>query len=755
MRRFILLLFAVLLSMTAFAQNSDSRLHVRKLELISNDTEASRANKKDANGDKCALIKIQTPNMGAEERNHLVVEADRGTHVYRTEAVGEIKIFLTEGVKTLIFKHPEYGVLNYNVTQHIEGNRVYKLVIEADKELGPQAISISSNWVVVKIKQTDAIVTIDGKLCSNGKAMLSTNEPHNLVVTHPFYHTIEKTINASATEKITYNFEMAPAFGWLNITSKPENGATVLINNKKVGVTPYRSDTLASGEYELTLLKDMYETVTKTVVVRDNNIGNVEIPMKATFAEIKLVVDSESDIYVDDTKCGKGTWIGRLGEGEHRIEARKASHRNSMKRIEVVAGKNENITVPNPVPIYGALNVNTTPDEALVYLDEGKIGETPMIQSNVLIGEHTLRFEKQGCAPLTKTVTVVENQMLNVEEKLVTGREVTITTEKVGDKVYVDGQFVGAYNPIKLTLSFGQHEVKATRDGKEASKKITVAQNGGTTSVQLAFFENRTFTVNGVTFEMVAVKGGTFTMGCTSEQGGDCDNDEKPTHSVTLSDYCIGKFEVTVGLFRTFVNETNYRTDADKEGWSWVWTGSTWEKKNGVNWKCDANGLVRNSSKDNYPVIHVSWNDAKAFCEWLTGKTGQTFRLPTEAEWEYAARGGNKSRGYKYSGSNNIGEVAWYTDNSGSKTHQVGTKAPNELGIYDMSGNVWEWCQDWFGNYSSGSQTNPEGASAGSRRVFRGGSWSSIARYCRVSYRGSGDPADRDYLIGFRLVLVP
>ena len=717
MRRFILLLFAVLLSMTAFAQNSDSRLHVRKLELISNDTEASRANKKDANGDKCALIKIQTPNMGAEERNHLVVEADRGTHVYRTEAVGEIKIFLTEGVKTLIFKHPEYGVLNYNVTQHIEGNRVYKLVIEADKELGPQAISISSNWVVVKIKQTDAIVTIDGKLCSNGKAMLSTNEPHNLVVTHPFYHTIEKTINASATEKITYNFEMAPAFGWLNITSKPENGATVLINNKKVGVTPYRSDTLASGEYELTLLKDMYETVTKTVVVRDNNIGNVEIPMKATFAEIKLVVDSESDIYVDDTKCGKGTWIGRLGEGEHRIEARKASHRNSMKRIEVVAGKNENITVPNPVPIYGALNVNTTPDEALVYLDEGKIGETPMIQSNVLIGEHTLRFEKQGCAPLTKTVTVVENQMLNVEEKLVTGREVTITTEKVGDKVYVDGQFVGAYRPIKLTLSFGQHEVKAVRDGKETSKKITVAQNGGTTSVQLSFIlENKTFTVNGVSFEMIYVKGGTFTMGCTSEQGGDCYDDEKPTHNVTLNDYYIGKFEVTQELWKAVMG------------------------KNPSNWK-----------GDKLPVESVSWNDVQEFITKLNQKTGANFRLPTEAEWEYAARGGNKSRGYKYSGSNAIGNVAWYWDNADKKTHQVGTKSPNELGIYDMSGNVWEWCQDWYGSYSSGSQTNPTGPSSGSYRVLRGGSWAYYAGNCRVSLRRSGIPNIRLSYSGFRL----
>ena len=717
MRKFLFLLATLMFANVLLAQN-DSRLHVRKLELVPNDTEASRAKKKDANGDKCALIKIQTPNMNEAERNRLVIEADRGTFVYPEQAVGELKVFLTEGVKILVIKHPDFGVLNYNVNQTVEGNKVYKLVLEAD-EIAPtqnNKLSINSNWVVVKMKPSDAIITIDGKFCDNGKAMLSTDEPHTLVATHPFYHTFEKTINASANEKMTYSFEMAPAFGWLKITSKPENGATVLIDNRRVGVTPYRSDTLASGEYEVTLLKDMYESVTKTVTVRDNNVGDIDIQMKATFAEIKIVTDRESDIYVDDAKRGKGMWTGRLGEGEHIVEARKASHRNSMKRIDVVAGKNENITVDNPVPIYGALNVNTTPDEATVYLDDVKIGETPMIKNNVLIGEHSLKFEKQGCAPLTKTVNVVENQMLTVNEKLVTGREITISSDKNGDKIYVDGKYLGD-SPLKATLGFGQHEVKAERDGKTVSKTVTVARNGGTT-VQLAFSENKTFTVNGVSFEMVAVKGGTFTMGATSEQGGDCEGDEKPTHSVTLSDYYIGKFEVTQALWRAVM-------------------GSNPSYFKG----------------DNLPVDNVSWNYCQEFIKKFNQMTGQNFRLPTEAEWEYAARGGNKSNGYKYSGSSNIGNVAWYWDNGDNKTHPVGTKSPNELGIYDMSGNVWEWCQDWYGNYSSGSQSTPQGPSAGSYRVLRGGGWCSFARSCRVSNRGSISPGGRYDDCGFRVVL--
>lgn len=220
----------------------------------------------------------------------------------------------------------------------------------------------------------------------------------------------------------------------------------------------------------------------------------------------------------------------------------------------------------------------------------------------------------------------------------------------------------------------------------------------------------KTFTVNGVTFKMIYVQGGTFTMGATSEQGSDAYSDETPTHSVTLSSYYIGETEVTQELWQALMGSNP--------------------------------SSFKGSRK---PVDSVSYNDCIEFISKLNSKTGQSFRLPTEAEWEYAARGGNKSRTYKYSGSNTIDNVAWYEVNSYNKgssspdygTHNVATKSPNELGIYDMSGNVWEWCSDWRGSYSSSSQTNPTGASSGSIRVLRGGSWGSYAGYCRVANRGN------------------
>ena len=216
---------------------------------------------------------------------------------------------------------------------------------------------------------------------------------------------------------------------------------------------------------------------------------------------------------------------------------------------------------------------------------------------------------------------------------------------------------------------------------------------------------------------MVYVAGGTFIMGGTSEQGSDAYDDEKPTHSVTLSSYYICKYEVTQALWRAVMgsNPSGFKGD-------------------------------------NLPVENVNWDDCQTFINRLNSYTGRNFRLPTEAEWEFAARGGNCSRHYKYSGSNNIGDVAWYDGNS-NRTHPVGTKQANELGLYDMSGNVWEWCSDWYGSYSFYSQNDPTGPNSGSYRVLRGGSWSDLARFSRSSIRFYSSPGGRNNDIGLRLVL--
>ncbi len=224
----------------------------------------------------------------------------------------------------------------------------------------------------------------------------------------------------------------------------------------------------------------------------------------------------------------------------------------------------------------------------------------------------------------------------------------------------------------------------------------------------------------GIASNMVQVAGGTYTMGCTSEQGSDCSSDEKPSHNVTLKSFSISKYEVTQ---------------------------AQWQKVMGTN-------PSYYKGCDNCPVEQVSWDDVQEFISRLNQQTGQHYRLPTEAEWEYAARGGNNSRGNKYSGSNTINDVAWYASNSKNKAHEVGTKKANELGIYDMSGNVWEWCSDWYAEtyYSSrDNHTNHKGPESGSFRVVRGGSWFGYGYDCRIAYRGWFAPGFRSDDGGFRL----
>ncbi len=220
--------------------------------------------------------------------------------------------------------------------------------------------------------------------------------------------------------------------------------------------------------------------------------------------------------------------------------------------------------------------------------------------------------------------------------------------------------------------------------------------------------------------QMVLVQGGTFTMGCTAEQVGNCWDWEKPIHQVTLSSFYISQYEVTQAQWRAIMgNNLNYFKGCQQ---------------------CPKS---------------ESWDKIQTFLEKLNAQTGKNYCLPTEAEWEYAARGGNKSKGYKYAGSNDIDKVAWYDGNSNGKTHPVGQKQANELGLYDMSGNVYEWCGDWYRNdyYANNSANNPKGPSMGSNRVLRGGAWYFNTEHCRLSYRFFCRPYENSADIGFRLAV--
>ena len=344
--------------------------------------------------------------------------------------------------------------------------------------------------------------------------------------------------------------------------------------------------------------------------------------------------------------------------------------------------------------------------------------------------------------------TYVLTLLSNSSQPSQQSQTLTIRYTPTNATVLVDNKMVKGTNGVaRTTLPVGQHSYIVACDGYEseegtvklkasAPSNLQITLTKEATAIQspvaqpavarqpvvqapIANSDNITIPVmDGISIDMVRVEAGTFTMGATAEMKDPWD-DEKPTHRVTLTnDYYIGKYEVTQALWQTVMGNNP----------SWL-------------------------KGDNLPVVLVSWDDCQEFISKLNRITGKTFRLPTEAEWEYAARGGNKSRGYQYSGSNNLSDVAWYDDNSGNKTHAVGTKQPNELGIYDMSGNVWEWCQDWYDEYNSSSQVNPTGANSGSDRVNRGGYRGNEPGRCRSSFRASTTPDSCSEGLGLRLVL--
>ena len=345
----------------------------------------------------------------------------------------------------------------------------------------------------------------------------------------------------------------------------------------------------------------------------------------------------------------------------------------------------------------------------------------------------------------TYVLTLLSNNLQQAQQS----QTLTIKYMPTNATVLVDNKMVKGTNGVaQTTLPVGQHSFVVVCDGYESEEGMVKLKASAPSNIQItltkeavaiqqnivsqpavaqqpvvqapiANSDNITIPVkDGISIDMVRVEAGTFTMGATAEMKDPWDS-EKPTHRVTLTnDYYIGKYEVTQALWQAVM-------------------GNNPSKLKG----------------DNLPVERVSWDDCQNFLRRLNRITGKTFRLPTEAEWEYAARGGNKSRGYQYSGSNNLLDVAWFRDNSGSKTHAVGTKQPNELGIYDMSGNVWELCQDRYERYSSSSQINPTGANSGSDRVIRGGCWIKTAWGCRSSYRDAKMSNVRSNICGLRLVL--
>lgn len=439
-----------------------------------------------------------------------------------------------------------------------------------------------------------------------------------------------------------------------------------------------------------------------------------------------------------------GEYSAMLPYGTHTYKVEAGGYISKSGSFTVSSGDMTPISV-SLLSAMASVSITCPTPAVSLYVDKKAVGNSPW-SGSLKEGMHLLEARKSGYRSQQKTIQLAQQQKLDVTfgELVAIQGNLSVNYKPFGADVYVDGKKLGQSPRVFNGLLVGNHQVEVRKDGYATDRKSVSISEGQTASITGTLASNavassssntlgyssasssmssgsNTISIpvkNGISIDMVKVEAGTFMMGATSEMKDPYDN-EKPVHQVTLTnDYYMGMYEVPQAL---------------------------WEAVMGSN--------PSEYKGDNLPVEMVSWNDCQEFISKLNSLTGRKFRLPTEAEWEYAAHGGKKSRGYQYSGNSNISDVAWYDGNSGSKPHPVGTKQANELGIYDMSGNVYEWCSDWYGSYSSSSQTNPTGADSGSGRVVRGGSWYDFAWGCRLSYRGSITPFYRGNDLGLRLAL--
>ena len=437
-----------------------------------------------------------------------------------------------------------------------------------------------------------------------------------------------------------------------------------------------------------------------------------------------------------------GEYSAMLPYGTHTYKVEAGGYISKSGSFVVSSGDMTPVSV-SLLSAMASVSITCPTPAVSLYVDKKAVGNSPW-SGSLKEGMHLVEVRKSGYRSQQKTIQLAQQQKLDVTfgELVAIQGNLSVNYKPFGADVYVDGKKLGQSPRVFNGLLVGNHQVEVRKDGYATDRKTISISEGQTASITGTLASNAVASSNtsgyssssssmasgsnaisipvkdGISIDMVKVEAGTFMMGATSEMK-DPYSDEKPVHQVTLTnDYYMGKYEVTQAL---------------------------WQAVMGSN--------PSNFKGDNLPVETVNWNDCQEFISKLNSLTGRKFRLPTEAEWEYAARGGKKSRGYQYSGSRKISDVAWYEGNSRSKTHPVGRKQANELGIYDMTGNVWEWCSDWYGFYSSSSQTNPMGSDSGAKRVRRGGSWCYIARICRSSYRYGDAPDCRGLYLGLRLAL--
>ena len=467
--RMMIFLLLILTSLVTNAQG----IAVEKFEAAPEDLTANLKGTQvlDQNGDVCALIRIQTTQKG--------FTFDVGAlGITKTDdnKTAEVWVYVPAGVKRISIRHPQLGsLINYYFPIEIQGARTYRMYLTTGQVQTIVHNAITQQYVMFSVTPPDALVELDGNFLDVKDGTATKRMAfgtYNYTVQAPLYHSVSDTVVVCDTKnKHVKTITLAPAFGYISVPANATlSGAKVFIDNEYKGTVPFRSERLKSGPHDVRIMQNKYAPAQQTVTVADNQTIEVAPVLAADFATLTLTTAAEAEIWINDQLRGKGSWTGDLSSGAYTIECRRESHRKTIKELAVTPSMTgQTIPLAAPVPIYGMVDISSSPAGADIYIDNVKVGTSPMIIPECLIGSHIVSITKQGYSQFTQTINVAENTTTEVSATLQNGRPITITAAD-NAIIHIDGTSMGT-STFSGNLAYGQHTVYAELNGKRTDRK--------------------------------------------------------------------------------------------------------------------------------------------------------------------------------------------------------------------------------------------------------------------------------------------
>lgn len=426
MKKSIILLLSLFLSINVIAQLEVKKGSFKKVEGFVNINPDIQT---DDNDKPYAVLKIRTENITDKQRHQLTFKGDAATFFEIEYQDGEVWVYLSYYATYIKISHPDFSSTEFYFPFDMKPKCGYELTL-----VNKSAITTPKtfyNYLIVKADQPNALIYFDDMFVGEKEVSKSfiVGETHKWRIECDFYHEESGEAEIVLGDPIIIDKTLRPAFGYINVTSSPRNGMMLYIDGKKVGITPYKSDRIRSGEHNVMIVSETNITAEKNILVNDGETVDCVLDLYSNFVNVTVTTDPGADIYIDNSFKGIGQWRGLLSIGQHLFEAKKSLHRTTTQTLDITIGGNESITLSNPEPIYGILDVNTSPMGAKIIIDGKEHGTTPRVLNNIMIGDHELKLEKEGYVTINKTFTLEEKSIMSINERMFVTKE-----EKVEQK---------------------------------------------------------------------------------------------------------------------------------------------------------------------------------------------------------------------------------------------------------------------------------------------------------------------------------